>query len=76
MLKNWKFIHPSKVVKQIKNKTHIREDTPTGWFDGATQHNDTLSRAGGLVRVTKNSQYRWTFNCGPGTNTREELLGA
>jgi ribonuclease HI len=35
-----------------------------------------MSGAGGLIRLTKNSQYRWTFSCGPGTNTRAELLGA
>jgi ribonuclease HI len=29
-----------------------------------------------LIRITKNSIYKWTFNCGPGTNTRAELLGA
>jgi ribonuclease HI len=29
-----------------------------------------------LIRITKNSFYKWTFNCGPGTNTRAELLGA
>jgi hypothetical protein len=32
MLKNWKYIHLSKVVNQIKNRTLNTEDTPTGWF--------------------------------------------
>jgi ribonuclease HI len=41
-----------------------------------SQSNGTQSGAGGLIRVSKNSQYRWTFNCGPSTNTRAELLGA
>ena len=69
MLKNWKYIHLSKVVNQIKNRTLNTEDTPTGWFSGATQSNGTQSGAGGLISVLKNSQYRWTFNCGSGTNT-------
>jgi ribonuclease HI len=28
-----------------------------------------------LIKITKNSSYRWTFNCGLGTNTRVELPG-
>jgi ribonuclease HI len=31
---------------------------------------------GGLLKNTHNNYYRWTFNCGPGTNTRAEFLGA
>ena len=76
MLKNWKYIHLSKVVNQIKNRTLNTEDTPTGWFSGATQSNGTQSGAGGLISVSKNSQYRWTFNCGSSTNIRAKLLGA
>jgi ribonuclease HI len=75
MYKNWKAIHPFKLVKQIKFRPHISEDTPTGWFDGATQHSGTLSGAGGLIRITKDSIYRWTFCCGPGTNTRARTIG-
>jgi hypothetical protein len=37
--------------------------------------NGTQSDGGGLIKITKNTSYRWTFNCGPGANTREELLG-
>jgi ribonuclease HI len=29
-----------------------------------------------LIRISENSVYKWTFNCGTGTNTRAELLGA
>jgi ribonuclease HI len=45
------------------------------WFDGAAQNNGTLSGAGGIIKTGGNTIYRWTFNCGMGTNTREELLG-
>jgi ribonuclease HI len=31
---------------------------------------------GGLIKITHNNYYSWTFNCGPGTNTRAEFLGA
>jgi ribonuclease HI len=46
------------------------------WFDGATQLSDHRCGAGGLIKISANSVYKWTFNCGIGTNTRAELLGA
>jgi ribonuclease HI len=46
-----------------------------GWFDGATLSNGLQSGAGGLIRINDKTVYKWTFNCGPGTNTREKLLG-
>jgi len=46
------------------------------WFDGATQLNDHRCRDGGLIKIIANLFYKWTFNCGIGTNKREELLGA
>jgi hypothetical protein len=42
---------------------------------GLMVHSGTLSGAGELIRTNKNSFYRWTFSCGPGTNTSTELLG-
>jgi hypothetical protein len=45
------------------------------WFDGAAQENGILSGAGGIIKISGNTIYRWTFNCGMGTNTRAELLG-
>jgi hypothetical protein len=45
------------------------------WFDGAAQANGLISGAGGIIKQAGNIIYRWTLNCGPGTNTRAELLG-
>jgi ribonuclease HI len=45
------------------------------WFDGATQANGLLSGVGGVIKLSGNIVYRWTLNCGSGTNTRVELLG-
>ena len=28
-----------------------------------------------MIRINDKYVYKWTYNCGPGTNTREELLG-
>jgi ribonuclease HI len=55
---------------------HILDTTPTGWFDGASQQNNLQSGAGRLIHISHNTICRWTFNCGQGTNTRAELLGA
>jgi ribonuclease HI len=52
------------------------DDISTTWFDGATLSNGSQSGAGGLIKITHNTFYKWTFNCGPGTNTRAKLLGA
>jgi ribonuclease HI len=46
-----------------------------GWFDGAALSNGLQSGAGGMIKINDNTIYKWTFNCGPGTNTRAELLG-
>jgi ribonuclease HI len=55
---------------------YIADNLIKGWFDGVAQHNGALCGARGLIGLTKNSIYKWTFSCGPGTNTRAELLGA
>jgi len=46
-----------------------------GWFDGATQSNGLQSGAGGVIKLFDNTIYKWNIQCGPGTNTRVELLG-
>lgn len=48
---------------------------PTGWFDGAALTLGQNSGAGGIIRFFEHKIYKWYFNCGQGTNTREELLG-
>jgi ribonuclease HI len=57
-------------------KDPVLDYTNIGWFDGATLSDGTQSGVGGLIKTTQNTLYKWTFNCGPGTNTRAELLGA
>jgi ribonuclease HI len=47
----------------------------TGWFDGASQQNGEHSGAGGVINIREHTFYKWTINCGAGTNTRDELLG-
>jgi hypothetical protein len=51
-------------------KPTIQNGRTTGWFDGAAQNNGQQSGAGGLIRTDEHTIYKWTFNCGAGTNTR------
>ena len=46
------------------------------WFDGVAHLSDLRFGAGGLIKTSEKSVYKWTFNCGQGKNTRDELLGA
>jgi ribonuclease HI len=46
------------------------------FFDGAAQNHGTCSGAGGIIKLSSNKVYKWFFNCGKGTNTKAELLGA
>jgi ribonuclease HI len=43
--------------------------------DGAAQANGFLSEVGDVTKSFGNTSYKWTLNCGLGTNTRDELLG-
>jgi ribonuclease HI len=46
-----------------------------GWFGGAANSNGNHSGVGGVIRINDFFEYKWTFNYGPITNTRVELLG-
>jgi ribonuclease HI len=63
------------IVLKSKNPPYLKEGRPIGWFDGAAQRRGQISGAGGVIRVNNHTKYRWMLNCGPGTNTRAELLG-
>jgi ribonuclease HI len=73
--KTWNALYHRKPKPQHIKKTSDINATPTRWFDGATQNNGTQSGAGGSIKTSKNTYYKWTFNCGSCTNTRVELLG-
>jgi hypothetical protein len=42
-----------------------------GWFDGFASTNGLQSGGGSLLNINDNTFYKWKFNSGPGTNTRE-----
>jgi hypothetical protein len=50
-------------------------DMTVSCFDGATHTNGKCCGAGGVIKTSDISVYRWYFNCGEGTNTKAELLG-
>jgi ribonuclease HI len=70
----------SDVSLGIKNKRRISPDMllvyPVAFFDGAAHNQGTCSGAGDIIRTSPNKVYKWFFNCGKGTNTKAELLGA
>jgi ribonuclease HI len=72
----WTTIHPRAMAIATMHKTPTPEKSHTGWFDGASQSNGTQSGTGGVLHLSTNTYCRWTFNCGQGSNTRAELLGA
>jgi hypothetical protein len=55
---------------------NLSERLPTAWFDGAAQSDGLNCGAGGHLRLSNSSYYCWTLNCGSGSNTKAELLGA
>jgi ribonuclease HI len=75
ILENLFGLRPRKGKSPRIKKTPAITLASVAWFDGATQANGILSGVGGVIKLSGNICYRWTLNCGPGTNTRAELLG-
>jgi hypothetical protein len=46
------------------------------WFDGTVVASGKSSGASGNLRISEHEIFKWTINCGPGTNNRAKLLGA
>jgi ribonuclease HI len=51
-------------------------DRVVAWFDGAAQHDGLYCGAGGKITINPQTSYRWTLNCGQGSNMKAELMGA
>jgi hypothetical protein len=51
-------------------------NTTLAWFDGAAKSDGSMCGAGGIIKVQKETVYKWKLNCGKGTNTKAELMGA
>jgi ribonuclease HI len=67
---------PQERLHSIRRSVHILPlNRIIGWFDGAAQKNGEQSGAGGVIKLNEHSVYKWTLNCGGGSNTRAELLG-
>ena len=73
---------------QNKSITHLKDrpprdnliihqkDSSLAWFDREAQRDDNWCGAGGVIKTLDAIVIRSTFNCGRGTSTREELMGA
>jgi hypothetical protein len=58
------------------NRLNIPLEYPLASFDGATKSDGTCSGAGGIIRGSTMMVYKWYLNCGIGSNTKAELIGA
>ena len=68
--------HALKTHPRRKNITQAELGGVVGWFDGAATSSGLNNRVGGVIRINEICSYKWFLNCGSGTNTRVELLGA
>ena len=72
----WKEAHTRKPRLPHIKKGPDLDGTPIDWFDGASLAIGTQSGESEIIKISPNTLYKWTFNCGPCTNTRANLLGA
>jgi hypothetical protein len=61
----WLDTHDNKTTQHRSKKIPELEDTITGWFDGTSSTNGFQSGAGGQIKISQSTYYKWTFNCGP-----------
>jgi hypothetical protein len=73
-------IHKSEepVIKSSLRSCSLNQivDFPVACFDGAAKEDGQCCGAGGTIRLSSSLIHKWYMNCGPGTNTKVELLGA
>jgi ribonuclease HI len=68
---------PTIRIKKIQSiSKYLVEKCIAGWFDGAACATGLNNGTGGVIQINENKIFKWVFNCGLGTNTRAELLGA
>jgi ribonuclease HI len=66
------------ILKTPHVQSYWIEDTleyPVAYFDGVAQSDGRCSGAGGIIKWSTTTGYKWHPNCGEGTNTKEELMG-
>jgi ribonuclease HI len=49
---------------------------PVASFDGAAKADGLCCGAGGIIKLSNTLAHKWYLNCGIGSNTKAELLGA
>jgi ribonuclease HI len=49
---------------------------PVACFDGAAKANGLCCGAGGTIKLSASLVHKWYLNCGSGTNSKAELMGA
>lgn len=68
---------PARISLIVRHKpVMIRTGYSAAFFDGAAIVGGTNCGAGGTILCSDSLVYRWFLNCGEGSNTKAELLGA
>jgi ribonuclease HI len=70
-------------VSMIEKEQNLRVNSinringcSVAFFDGASEAGGSNCGAGGVIKSCSSMEYRWYLNCGAGTNTKAELMGA
>ena len=63
---------PQETMHSIRHSIHtLPINKIIKWFDGAAEKKGEQIGAGGVININEHIVYKWTLNCGGGTNTRE-----
>jgi ribonuclease HI len=77
ILGSLKFSTPARVSPILRQKPILmKAGFSLAYFDGAVVAGGFNCGVGGTIICTNSSVYRWFLNCGEGSNTKAELLGA
>jgi ribonuclease HI len=68
---------PDRITSTLRQKPIlIKDGYSVAYFDGAAIAGGSNCGAGGTIICATSQVFRWFLNCGEGTNTKAELLGA
>jgi len=64
------------IPKKIRKRSlQLMKEGSAGYFDGSTVASRNCCGVGGILKINDHKSIKWLINCGPGTNTKDELMG-